>query len=152
MIIEVKSEDEMKAFGKTISGLLNGNEIIELTGDVGAGKTTLVKGIAVGLGINEYVQSPSFTISRIYQGRDEITLAHYDFYRLNDAGIMANELEEIINEPKTVTIIEWGEIVTGVLPSDRLSINIAATSDTSRSIVVSSGGPKSNKLKEQLEL
>jgi len=152
MIIEVKSEDEMKAFGKAIGVLLHGGEVIELIGDVGSGKTTLVKGIAVGLGVDEYVQSPSFTINRVYQGRDHITLAHYDFYRLDDAGIMANELNEVASDLNTVTIIEWAGIVEGVLPNDRLSIKIIAPTETSRKLVCTLGGDISKKLEEQLKL
>jgi len=151
MTIEVKSENEMKAFGEAIGALLNGGEIIELIGDVGSGKTTLTKGIAVGLDINEYVQSPSFTISRNYQGRDHITLAHYDFYRLDNAGIMANELQEVINDSHIVTVIEWAGVVEGVLPKDRLSIKITALTETSRKLICASGGDVSKKLEEQLK-
>jgi len=150
MSFTVGSEDEMKAFGKVIGGLLSGGEVIELVGDVGSGKTTLVKGIAEGLGITEYIQSPSFTINRTYQGRDNITLSHYDFYRLNDAGIMADELQEVIGDAGTVTIIEWAGVVENVLPQDRLSINIAATAETSRELDIKSGGEVSQKLQVKL--
>src|SRR5665647_571424 len=92
--IEVTSEQEMRTLGEKLGLLLKGGEVIELVGDVGAGKTTFVKGLAHGLAIDEDVQSPSFTISRVYDARDDLQLAHYDFYRLNDAGIMANELTE----------------------------------------------------------
>jgi len=152
MKLEAKSENEMKAFGKTIGRSLYGGGIIELVGDVGSGKTTLVKGIAVGLGIDEYVQSPSFTINRVYKGRDNLTLTHYDFYRLDDAGIMANELQEIIGNPDMVTIIEWGGVVEGVLPADRLTINIISPTEDSRLLTISSNGDISRKLEEQLSL
>jgi len=152
MFIEVKSDDKMKALGKTIGALLRGGEIIELIGDVGSGKTTLVKGIAVGLGIDEYVQSPSFTISRLYKGRNHITLAHYDFYRLDEPGIMANELQEVAEDSNTVTIIEWAGAVEGILKVDRLSIQIITLSETSRKLVFTSGGDTSRKLEEQLRL
>jgi tRNA threonylcarbamoyladenosine biosynthesis protein TsaE len=134
MIFEVKSDDEMKQFGQKLGKLLKGGEIIELIGDVGAGKTTLAKGIAAGLAIDEDVQSPSFTISRVYDARGGLHLAHYDFYRLHDAGIMANELHETIHDPQTITIVEWADIVSGVLPKDRLSIHITPTSETGRHI------------------
>lgn len=151
MSIEVKNENEMNNFGKSVGFQLRGGEIIELVGDIGAGKTTLVKGIAVGLKIDEYVQSPSFTISRVYKGRDDITLVHYDFYRLDDAGIMANELSEEISDPNTVAVIEWAGAVLGVLPSDRLTISIASTSETSRKLTVTSGGDRSNMLMEKIK-
>ncbi len=152
IFIEVKNEDEMKEFGKAIGSLLCGSEIIELIGDVGAGKTTLVKGIAVGLDINEKIQSPSFTINRVYDGRDNITLSHYDFYRLNDAGIMADELQEVVEDADTVTVIEWAGAVIDVLPVDRLTIQIVATTENSRKLTITSGGSVSQKLEEELKI
>ncbi|HUC96430.1 MAG TPA: tRNA (adenosine(37)-N6)-threonylcarbamoyltransferase complex ATPase subunit type 1 TsaE [Candidatus Saccharimonadales bacterium] len=151
MKIEVKNEDETKTLGRSIGSSLSGGEIIELIGDVGTGKTTLVKGIAIGLGIDEYIQSPSFTINRVYVGRDDITLSHYDFYRLDDAGIMANELQEVIGNPNVVTIIEWGGVVEGVLPVDRMTIQITAPGETSREFVITSGGEVSQKLEGKIK-
>jgi tRNA threonylcarbamoyladenosine biosynthesis protein TsaE len=150
MTIEVQNENEMKAYGKRLGALLQGGEIIELIGDVGAGKTTLAKGIAAGLGVDEDVQSPSFTISRVYDTASGIRLAHYDFYRLHDAGIMTAELHETLNDTKTVTMIEWAEIVTGVLPADRLTVSITSPSEAARSVVITAGGEKSQKLLEEL--
>lgn len=133
---DLNSEAETKAFGEQIGRHLKGGEVIELVGDVGAGKTTLVKGIARGLAIDEDVQSPSFTISRVYDGRDGLQLAHYDFYRLADAGIMADELHETLRDPQTVTIIEWADIVDGVLPDHRLRITFSSPSESTRSLVL----------------
>lgn len=146
MTIEVKSEEAMKAFGEKLGAVLTGGEIIELIGDVGAGKTTLTKGIAAGMGIDEDVQSPSFTISRVYDTTSDLRLSHYDFYRLHDAGIMADELHETLHDPKTVTIIEWAEIVAGVLPADRLSVHIVSPGENERHITLTAGGPSSEKL------
>lgn len=150
MIIEVKDVSEMLAFGKRLAALLKGGEVIELIGDVGAGKTTLAKGLAAGLGVNEDVQSPSFTISRIYDARDGLRLAHYDFYRLQDPGIMTNELQETIHDPQTITIIEWASIVAGVLPTDRLTLSIVPPTESTRRIIVESHGPTSRHIAETL--
>jgi tRNA threonylcarbamoyladenosine biosynthesis protein TsaE len=150
MNIEVHGEAEMKQLGEKLGAFLVGGEVLELVGDVGAGKTTLTKGIGAGMKIDDDVQSPSFTISRVYDGRDELQLAHYDFYRLHDAGIMADELHETIHDSKTVTIIEWAEIVTGVLPADRLSITITSPTETDRRVVLAAGGEKSKRLLEKL--
>lgn len=136
MIIEVKSEQQTRDLGEKLGKLLRGGETIELSGDVGAGKTTFVKGLARGLSVDEDVQSPSFTISRVYDARDNLRLAHYDFYRLNDAGIMADELTETTADPETVTIIEWADIVEGVLPSHRLSIAFTAPTETVRQLTI----------------
>lgn len=140
----------MKRLGESLGRLLRGGEVIELVGDVGAGKTTLVKGIAKGMAVDEDVQSPSFTISRVYETPDKIHLAHYDFYRLHNAGIMADELHEAVRDPSMVTIIEWAEIVGGVLPEDRLTISITSPTETARHLVVKAGGDKSKKLLETL--
>jgi tRNA threonylcarbamoyladenosine biosynthesis protein TsaE len=150
MEFSVASEGVMKAFGATFGALLKGGEIIELVGDVGAGKTTFTKGLALGMGVTEDVQSPTFTISRIYDTPSHVQLAHYDFYRLHDAGIMANELYDTLHDSKTVIIIEWAEIVSGVLPTDHITITITAPTDVTRYLVFSSGGEYSHKLLEKI--
>jgi tRNA threonylcarbamoyladenosine biosynthesis protein TsaE len=134
--IEVESDIAMKMLGEKLGALLTGGEVIELVGDVGAGKTTFVKGLARGLAIDEEVQSPSFTISRVYDARDNLQLAHYDFYRLNDAGIMANELAETAQDLKSITVIEWADIVEGVLPEHRVRIVITAPTETTRNLTL----------------
>ena len=136
MIIEVASEQETKELGHKIGRILKGGEVFQLIGDVGAGKTTFVKGLASGLGVEDDVQSPSFTISRVYDARDELTLVHYDFYRLTDPGIMANELDEMVHDSKTITVIEWADIVEGVLPESHYTLRLTAPTETSRSIEI----------------
>ena len=134
---EVLSELAMRELGRDIGRQLKGGEVIELVGDVGAGKTTLVKGIATGLGVEEDVQSPSFTISRTYQtARLDLLLAHYDFYRLHDPGIMASELGEVVNDKGVVTVVEWAEIVNDVLPDGHVRVTIIPTSETARRVVI----------------
>jgi len=130
----------MKLLGERIGKLLRGGELIELVGDVGAGKTTLTKGIATGLSIDEDVQSPSFTISRLYDARDNLRLAHYDFYRLNDAGIMVHELSEAINDPLMVTVVEWADAIRHVLPNERLEIHLSSPSVSDRRVELTARG------------
>ena len=149
-MIEVKDEQSMVALGERIGRLLCGGEIIELVRDVGAGKTTFVRGLARGMGVDETVQSPSFTISRQYDARDGLCLAHYDFYRLDDPGIMANELAEVLAQGKNVTVIEWSDTVRSVLPDDKLTMTISALSEVVRHVQLSHGGDKSKKLEEQI--
>ena len=143
MIIEVANENAMKQLGEKLGRRLQGGEIIELVGDVGAGKTTLTKGIATGMGIDEAIQSPSFTISRVYDTPQNLHLAHYDFYRLHDPGIMAGELHETIHDLETTTIIEWAKIVAGILPDDRITIHVTPLSETSRRVEIGAGGERS---------
>jgi tRNA threonylcarbamoyladenosine biosynthesis protein TsaE len=98
------------------------------------------------MGIDETVQSPSFTISRVYDAPTGVRLSHYDFYRLHDAGIMADELHETLHDQKTVTIIEWADIVDGVLPADHIKIFISAPSESERRVEVVAGGTNSQAL------
>jgi tRNA threonylcarbamoyladenosine biosynthesis protein TsaE len=139
MIIEVKSAQDMHVLGRKIGECFRGGEVVELIGDVGAGKTTLTKGIAEGLGIDDEVQSPTFTISRVYPARDDLILAHYDFYRLNDnAGVMNDELYESVHDKTVITIVEWAKVVEGVMPQERTTIEIVATSETGRRVTITS--------------
>ncbi|MBR3052206.1 tRNA (adenosine(37)-N6)-threonylcarbamoyltransferase complex ATPase subunit type 1 TsaE [Candidatus Saccharibacteria bacterium] len=112
------------------------NIVIELIGDVGAGKTTFVRGFAKGLGVEEPVTSPSFTISKQYALPDGKCLVHYDFYRLPDPGLMSEDLQESINNPNTITVIEWADSVSGFLPSNHAVIKISYNDDGSRTIML----------------
>lgn len=145
MEIEVQSEQETRQIARHLGEQLRGGVVIELLGDVGAGKTTFVKGLAEGLGVDDDVQSPSFTISRVYDARDSLQLAHYDFYRLHDAGILSAEVDEVTKDPSSVTVIEWADVVDGVLPSNRLRISLTPTSEVGRRLSFS-GLPEGVKL------
>lgn len=149
--IAMTSEAAMKTFGERLGSLLNGGEVIQLVGDVGAGKTTLTKGIASGLGIDEPVQSPTFTISRLYDARDDLMLAHYDFYRLNEPGIMSLELAESVDDESRITVLEWADIVENVLPADHLTVSIVPASETARNLSLQAHGAKSEALLEGLQ-
>jgi tRNA threonylcarbamoyladenosine biosynthesis protein TsaE len=111
--------------------LLRGGEVIELVSDVGGGKTTFVRSLARGFGSTDAVGSPSFTLSREYSA-GELTMFHFDFYRLSDAGILANELAEVVDNPQAVVVVEWADIVENVLPQDRITITITSTGELSR--------------------
>lgn len=150
MDFDVNSEREMRAFGARLGALLQGGEVIELVGDVGAGKTTLVKAIATGMGITEDIGSPSYTLGQIYEAPHGMRLMHYDFYRLNDPGILENELEEAATDSRMVIVIEWGAIVANVLPKDHLIIRILPISETERKVSVSGEGVTSQRVLEGL--
>jgi tRNA threonylcarbamoyladenosine biosynthesis protein TsaE len=128
------SEQETLAHASHLGKKLQGGEIIELVGDIGSGKTTFVKGLARGAGSRNLVTSPTFTIKQAYKG--QIGLYHYDFYRLEDPGIMSHELEEAMGRPDTATVVEWAETVEGVLPKNRIRISLVPTSEHSRKIFV----------------
>lgn len=134
--MDIMTADEMVDLGRRIGRQLTGGQIIELIGDVGAGKTTLTKGIAEGLDITDTISSPSFTINNNYVGRDGLTLHHYDFYRLTDAGIIEMELAETLADPSAITIIEWATEVNANLPTDRIIIKIDYHPDTGRHVTI----------------
>ena len=110
--------------------------VIELVGDVGVGKTTFVRGLAEGLGVKEPVTSPSFTISKAYACPDGKTLIHYDFYRLNDPGIMSEDLMENLKNPDNIVLIEWSDSVKNILPEKHTIINIKYNDDNSRELEI----------------
>jgi len=110
---------------------LRGGEVIELVSDLGGGKTTFVRGLARGMGSPDTVSSPSFTLSNVYKAGD-ITLYHFDFYRLGEPGIMRDELAEVLADSQAVTVVEWAAIVEDVLPKDRLTVHIRTTGETER--------------------
>lgn len=119
------------ALGKKLGSKLLGGEVIELVSDLGGGKTTLVRGIAEGMGSTDRVASPTFTVSKEYRAEDK-RLVHYDFYRLNDPGIMSYEIAETLEDEKTVVVIEWAEIVNDILPEERVVIRIKAIIDEAK--------------------
>ena len=132
---EINSTEEMIEFGKEIGSNLEDNSVLELIGDVGAGKTTFTKGLALGLGVLETVQSPTFTISRVYEG-DNLTLSHYDFYRLNDYGIMKMELAENLSDSQNITVVEWAGELADILPEKHLKLIFESVSEDKRLVKV----------------
>lgn len=111
-------------------------QILELVGDVGTGKTTFTRGLAQGLGLKSPVTSPSFTISRTYALPDGRSLVHYDFYRLPDPGLMADDLAETLNSPQNIVVIEWGGSVRDLLPASRFRLEFRYNDDDSHSVEI----------------
>ncbi len=97
--------------------------MIELVSDLGGGKTTFVRGLARGFGSHDRVASPTFTIGRVYRSGN-LTMHHFDFYRLPEAGLIVEELAEVIGDQQVVTVVEWADVVQNVLPKERLTIHI----------------------------
>ena len=128
--MKINSEQEMMKFAANFVD----KNLIELVGDVGVGKTTFVRGLAEALGIKEPVTSPSFTISKSYAVPDGRTLVHYDFYRLDDPGIMSEDLMESLNNKNNIVIIEWSDLIQDILPENHTVIKIKYNDDGSREL------------------
>lgn len=137
--MKITSEVDMVKYGQEFAQKLKLPAVIELVGDVGTGKTTFTRGLAAGLGVAEPVTSPSFNISKRYgfrlPGGNEGELIHYDFYRLNDPGIMSSELAEALSQPNIVAVIEWGEAVSNLLPEQHYRLNLRLLDDGTHEIV-----------------
>jgi tRNA threonylcarbamoyladenosine biosynthesis protein TsaE len=99
-----------------------GGELIVLSSDLGGGKTTFTKGLARGLQSTAVVNSPTFMVERVYPCRDNISLHHFDFYRLTEGGTVARELGEVLEDPKALIVVEWGDIVSEILPIEHIKI------------------------------
>lgn len=123
------SSAETERLGELLGSKLKGGEVIELRSDLGGGKTTFVRGLARGAGSKNNVTSPTFTLSRIYHTKD-FEIHHFDFYRLNDPGILADQLSQSIND-KAVVVVEWADIVKDVLPQERISMEFKPVASSS---------------------
>ena len=130
----------MLDYGKKLAEKLDSGRdfaaVIEMIGDVGTGKTTLTRGLAEGLGVKEPVTSPSFTISKAYALPDGGRLVHYDFYRLPEPGIMIEDLEENLKEPRNIVVVEWGGSVVDLLPEQRMIVRMNYNDDGTREVEV----------------
>jgi len=124
------SPDETMALGRRFAPLLTAGDIVLLSGRLGSGKTLFVSGVAEGLGIRERVTSPTFVISRIYTD-GFLPLVHADVYRLGSVAEF-HDLELPDDGVDGAVLVEWGDVIAGSMPSDRLTIDFALEGDTRR--------------------
>jgi tRNA threonylcarbamoyladenosine biosynthesis protein TsaE len=123
--------DETLRLAAAIGRKLRGGEVIELLSDLGGGKTTFTRGLVEGAGSQDTVSSPSFTLMNQYQA-GKLTIYHFDFYRLQEAGIMREELEEALSNKGAAVVVEWADVVQDVLPGERLTIKITSVGEMER--------------------
>ncbi|MCP5120765.1 MAG: tRNA (adenosine(37)-N6)-threonylcarbamoyltransferase complex ATPase subunit type 1 TsaE [bacterium] len=135
--IGTRSELETIEHGVELAQRLSPGAVVLLIGNLGAGKTTMAKGIAKGLGAATYdeVSSPTFTL--IHEYGDPPKLYHVDLYRLDDAKQVASLGLEEIFESSAVVLIEWGERFLDLMPAERLEVRIERLPDETREITVS---------------
>lgn len=135
--VTTRSEQETREFAAALAPVASAGDRLALIGPLGAGKTQFAKGFAVGLGVREVVNSPSFTLMAEYAGR--LPLFHQDLYRLAGADeIMAGGLLDE-RQSEGVTLSEWGERLPAELDPDRLTVRIEITGETDRHITLLPG-------------
>lgn len=131
------SEKETIAVAKVFAKTLKPGAVISLRGNLGAGKTTFIKGLALGLGLKDQdeVKSPTFALMHTYETK--IPLYHFDLYRLESDGEIANiGFEEFVNDPSAITCVEWGERAKELLPASAISIELEALGPTERRVII----------------
>lgn len=135
-VYKTNSAEQTLALGERLAALLPRRGVVLLSGNLGAGKTTLAKGIAVGLGVARAaeVSSPTFTL--IHEYGDPVRLYHIDLYRIEEARELATlELEDLMDRDAMV-LIEWGERFAGLMPRPRTEVRIERSGEDARTVEV----------------
>ena len=150
-----RSAAETQALGAALGAAIEPPLVIALRGNLGAGKTTFVQGLAVGLGIHSRVASPTFVLANEYGGANSVRLVHVDTYRLGAAvGVEAATmgLEELIEDEEAVVAVEWAERVAELLPGDHLLVELDyGTQEDERTIRMTPLGERSKAVVRKLE-
>jgi tRNA threonylcarbamoyladenosine biosynthesis protein TsaE len=127
--IEVRTAQDMRGLGETLAAVMRPGDLVVLTGELGAGKTTLVQGIGAGLGVFGDVLSPTFVIARVHRG-GRIPLVHADAYRLGSVEEI-DDLDLDASLDESVTVVEWGAGLVERLAGDWLEVRIHRSADES---------------------
>ncbi|WP_405991439.1 tRNA (adenosine(37)-N6)-threonylcarbamoyltransferase complex ATPase subunit type 1 TsaE [Streptomyces sp. NBC_00986] len=145
--LTVNSPDQMRELGRRLAKLLRAGDLVMLTGELGAGKTTLTRGLGEGLGVRGAVTSPTFVIARVHPSLGEgPPLVHVDAYRLGGGLDDMEDLDLDVSLPESVIVVEWGEGKVEELSDDRLSLVIhravGDTTDEVRHVTVTGLGAR----------
>ena len=133
LVVHTSSREETQAAGTALAACVQPGQVIALRGDLGAGKTTFVQGLALGLGVQARVTSPTFILVNEYATSAGDRLVHIDTYRLGDGAAAATleaatfGLEETLSSDDAIVAIEWAERVASVLPADHILVEFAHT-------------------------
>lgn len=134
MIIKTNSAEDTIEFAKKVGSLLKKGDVIAYKGDLGAGKTTFTRGLAIGLGLKDDVTSPTFALVNEYRG--DVNLYHFDMYRImNEEELETTGFYDFPME-NSVFVIEWSENIMKALPNNTITITINRVSDEERLIEI----------------
>lgn len=148
MQVTTKSAAETERIGALLGQKLERGMVVVLTGELGAGKTAFARGVARGLGVRDPVTSPTFTLIQEYTGR--LPLYHFDVYRLQEPGELADLGYDEYLEGDGVCLIEWGDLVRELLPPTYLEVHLSGR-DTTRFLTFIPRGGRYEKLVEELK-
>jgi len=139
--LELADADATRAYGRALAGLLRAGDLVLLTGDLGAGKTTLTQGIGAGLGVRGQVASPTFTIAREHPSlTGGPALVHVDAYRLGSAADV-EDLDLDVTVADSVTVVEWGQGLVERLADEHLEVRLDRRDDDVRTARLVPHGP-----------
>jgi tRNA threonylcarbamoyladenosine biosynthesis protein TsaE len=144
-----RSPEQTRRVGMRLGALLQAGDTICLIGDLGAGKTTLVQGMATGWGSLDAVSSPTFVLVNVYRGRGGARLYHLDAYRIASAA----EAEDLGLEDMLVQgalVVEWADRIDRALPKDNLAVRMRLVDDNQRDLVIAATGKRYRQLLDEL--
>jgi tRNA threonylcarbamoyladenosine biosynthesis protein TsaE len=140
-----RSADQTQRLGMRLGSLLEGGDLVCLSGDLGSGKTTMVQGIARGWGSVDQVTSPTFVLVNVYRRMDGLQMNHLDAYRLKDAEEGEDlDLDELM-EGKPL-LVEWPEHIQAALPGESLLVRLTWMADEQRGMVITAKGTRYNEM------
>lgn len=142
--VETNSPEETTELGRRLGGRLEPGDILALTGPLGAGKTQLTRGLALGTGAASRVTSPTFKLVNEYEGR--VRLYHIDAYRLGGAEDLVALGSEEFFDGDGAAVVEWADRVAGALPAEHLRVEIGITGAASRRLVLTALGERHERL------
>jgi tRNA threonylcarbamoyladenosine biosynthesis protein TsaE len=138
MKITTLSEKQTINLGKKFSRQLQGGEVIGLIGELGAGKTNLIKGMGQGLEIKQTITSPTFVLMKVYPVNHNYIkwLCHVDAYRLKTGQDLIDiGIDDYLNNPNSITVIEWAEKIKNILPKKTIFVKIEFTNQQNQRII-----------------
>lgn len=147
--MNLSSEAEMIALGTRLGRKLKPGAVVLLRGELGAGKTTLARGLARGVGYRGRVSSPTFALAHVYRGK-RLTLHHLDLYRVAKGADEEIGLDELLADPQAAVVVEWPDAAGGRWLKDRIEISLAHAR-AGRCVALKAAGPASRKILQSLK-
>lgn len=138
--VTTDSPEATRSVGECLGRACSGGEVLLLFGDLGAGKTCFVQGLAKGMGVDAWVTSPTFTIHGEYPG-SVLALNHLDLYRLDDPASQEGlGIEDMLGDPRAVAAVEWPEMLADPVRGGRIEVRLADAGEGKRSIAFTAFG------------